>query len=155
MKKSLCWTRGSRGLWTGIRGGSYSCTSQSICPSSSLHGCNDHLTHLVRLFLRDRRSSRLWLCSGHWIRHGSVSGICWVSRSAVSSGSLSAVGSGAGVETDAKWVWTLGMESSSTSPTVKEDPSTHKAKLIYSPRVQQESPFGITLPSESSHSDHS
>lgn len=82
----------------------------------------------------------------------SIVGISWVSRSAVGSGSLSTVGlgSGAGVVRDVKWDWTLGTKSSSTLSTVKEHPFTHKAKLIYYPRVQQESPFGITIQISSS-----
>lgn len=77
----------------------------------------------------------------------SMVGISWVSQSVVGSGFLSAVGiaSGSGVLIDVKWGWTLGMESSSTLPTVIEDPSTHRTKLIYSTRVQQESFLSITI----------
>lgn len=78
----------------------------------------------------------------------SVARISWDSWSAVGSGSLSAVGmgagSGSGVVKDGGWGWMLTAGYSSISPTMKEDPSTHRVTLLYLASVQQEFPHGTT-----------
>lgn len=109
------------------------------------------LTHLVSrelwLLLRNGCGCWLWLNSGLWLRINLCGGnqlgllVCswlWIHNA-------SACGC---------WVWLWGFngclvrldtetDSSSTSLTVKEDPSTHKAKLMYSASIQHELPRGI------------
>lgn len=73
------------------------------------------------------------------------------SLSAVGSGCMSVCGGdgwlGTGiydVAMDVGWSWTLVLlSSSSISPTSKRDPSTQRAKLIYSAKLQQKFPLGI------------